>query len=409
MVMQERICGQKGIFPKYTAVMTAAQRYRIVTPTCYLNKDSFMQEKEKLESRTFMLFLFIVSVGFMLLIKPFFGTIFWACAMAVIFAPLQQRLLKRWPNCKNRSALATLFVCIVIVILPVAFVISSVVTEGILAYEKLESGEINPAQYIESMRTAFPALNNLLNRLGLDVNNLKEDAMNAAMSSGKFIASRTLSLGQNAFEFLLSLVLMLYVTFFMLRDGRYLVDLMIRALPLGDVRERMLFSLFAEVTRATIKGNVVIAILQGSIGGITLWALDIHGAILWGVVMAFASLIPAVGSALVWVPIALYLTAIGDMTSALILTGIGAGVIGILDNVLRPILVGRDTKLPDYIVLLSTLGGIALFGINGFVIGPLVAALFLAFWGIFIHDLNTLEPGLHTDPNPIEEAPKELG
>jgi predicted PurR-regulated permease PerM len=367
-----------------------------------------MQEKEKLETRTFLLFLFIVSVGFILLMKPFFGTIFWACAMAVIFAPLQQRLLKRWPNRKNLSALATLAICIVIVILPLAFVISSVVSEGILAYNKLESGEINPAQYIESMRTAFPALNNLLGRLGVDMNNLKDDAMAAAMSSGKFIAGHTLSLGQNAFEFLMSMVLMLYVTFFMLRDGSYLVELLIRALPLGDVRERMLFSLFAEVTRATIKGNVVIAMLQGTIGGITLWALDIHGAILWGVVMAFASLIPAVGSALVWVPIALYLTAIGEVTSALILTGIGAGIIGMLDNVLRPILVGRDTKLPDYIVLLSTLGGIALFGINGFVIGPLVAALFLAFWGIFLHDINTLEPGVHTDPDPNENLPPEI-
>jgi predicted PurR-regulated permease PerM len=363
-----------------------------------------MQEKEKLETRTFLLFLFIVSVGFILLMKPFFGTIFWACAMAVIFAPLQQRLLKRWPNRKNLSALATLAICIVIVILPLAFVISSVVSEGILAYNKLESGEINPAQYIESMRTAFPALNNLLGRLGVDMNNLKDDAM----ASGKFIAGHTLSLGQNAFEFLMSMVLMLYVTFFMLRDGSYLVELLIRALPLGDVRERMLFSLFAEVTRATIKGNVVIAMLQGTIGGITLWALDIHGAILWGVVMAFASLIPAVGSALVWVPIALYLTAIGEVTSALILTGIGAGIIGMLDNVLRPILVGRDTKLPDYIVLLSTLGGIALFGINGFVIGPLVAALFLAFWGIFLHDINTLEPGVHTDPDPNENLPPEI-
>jgi predicted PurR-regulated permease PerM len=182
------------------------------------------------------------------------------------------------------------------------------------------------------------------------------------------------------------------------------VDLMVRALPLGDTRERMLFALFAEVTRATIKGNIVIAIIQGSIGGITLSALGVHAAILWGVLMAFASLIPAVGSALVWVPIALYLVAIGNTTSALILTGIGAGVIGMLDNVLRPILVGRDTKLPDYLVLLSTLGGIGLFGMNGFVIGPLVAALFIAFWGIFIHDVHILAP--EAEPDSTQEPPK---
>lgn len=347
---------------------------------------------EKLETRTFLLFLLIVTVGFILLLKPFFGTIFWACAIAIIFAPLHEKLLARWSTRPNRAAFVTLLMCILVVILPVVVVISSVINEGVVVYDKLQSGEINPGRYIDSMHTAFPALNNLLSKLGFNIDTIKTDAINAAMSSGKFIASHTLTIGQNAFGFLVNLVLMLYIAFFMLRDGSYLVDLMVRALPLGDTRERMLFALFAEVTRATIKGNVVIAMMQGLIGGITLWALGVHGALLWGVLMAFASLIPAVGSALVWVPIALYLTAIGEMTSALILAGIGAGVIGMLDNVLRPILVGRDTKLPDYLVLLSTLGGIAMSGINGFVIGPLVAALFIAFWGIFIRDVNIDDP-----------------
>jgi predicted PurR-regulated permease PerM len=189
----------------------------------------------------------------------------------------------------------------------------------------------------------------------------------------------------------------------MLRDGDKLVDLLVRALPLGDVRERMLFSLFAEVTRATIKGNIVIALVQGSIGGITLACLGVNGAILMGVFMCFASLIPAVGSALIWAPVALYLTAIGDTTSALILVGMGAGVIGTIDSLLRPMLVGRDTQLPDYLVLLSTLGGISLFGINGFVIGPLLAALFIAFWGIFIREVNVLAPN---GTEPQEDLPK---
>jgi predicted PurR-regulated permease PerM len=361
---------------------------------------------EKLETRTFLLFLLIVTVGFILLLKPFFGTIFWACAIAIIFAPLHDKLLARWPTRTNRAAVITLLLCILVVIFPVVLVVSSVISEGVVVYDKLQSGEINPGLYIDSMHTAFPALNNLLSKFGFSIDNLKADAINGAMSSGKFIASHTLTLGQDAFELLMNLVLMLYIAFFMLRDGSYLVDLMVRALPLGDTRERMLFALFAEVTRATIKGNVVIAIMQGLIGGITLWALGVHGALLWGVLMAFASLVPAVGSALIWIPIALYLTAIGEVTSALILAGIGAGVIGMLDNVLRPILVGRDTKLPDYLVLLSTLGGIAMFGINGFVIGPLVAALFIAFWGIFIRDVNVEDP----DSSPaIDKEPPKAG
>lgn len=346
----------------------------------------------KLETRTFLLFLFIVTIGFLLMLKPFFGAIFWACALAVIFFPVQQKFLRRWPGRKNIAALLTLLLCIVAVILPMIIVVSSVVSEGMDVYDRLQSGEINPAQYVEKLQSNFPQLQAFLNRFGMDINSLKTDAINAAMASGKFLAQNTFTIGQNAFGFIISLALMLYITFFMLRDGNKLLDLMMRALPLEDSRERMLFALFAEVTRATIKGNIVVAIVQGSIGGITLAALGVHGALLWAVFMALTSLIPSIGSALVWAPIALYLLLTGETTSAIILIGVGAGVIGLVDNILRPILVGRDTKLPDYLVLLSTLGGIALFGINGFVIGPLVAAVFLAFWGIFIREMNVLVP-----------------
>ncbi len=356
----------------------------------------------KLETRTFLLFLAIVTVGFLMMLKPFFGSIFWACALAVIFYPLKQKLLHRWPGRRNLASLVTLGLCVIVVILPMAIVISSVVNEGLGLYDKLQAGTVSPAQAIEHLHSRFPQVQTLMNRLGMNVESLKADAINAALASGKYLAQHTFDIGQNAFTFLLNLALMLYITFFMLRDGHKLLDLMMRALPLEDSRERMLFALFAEVTRATIKGNIVIAIVQGTLGGITLALLGVNGALLWGVLMALASLIPSIGSALVWVPIALWLLATGDATAAIILVVVGAGVIGLIDNLLRPILVGRDTKLPDYLVLLSTLGGIALFGVNGFVIGPLVAAVFLAFWGIFIREINVLVPD--QQPQPPEES-----
>ena len=122
------------------------------------------------------------------------------------------------------------------------------------------------------------------------------------------------------------------------------------------------------------------------------WWLGIPGAFLWGVVMAVLSLIPAVGAGLIWLPVAVYLYAVGDVISATVLLLYGIFVIGLVDNILRPILVGRDTKLPDYVVLFSTLGGLAMFGITGFALGPLLAALFVAFWGIFIREFNEGEP-----------------
>lgn len=364
-----------------------------------------MQEQakqEKMEMRTFILFLLLASLAFLWMLQPFFGPIFWACAIAIIFYPVQQSLLRRFPEKRSLTALMTLTLCIVIVVIPVIFIVTSAVNEGIDVYEKIEDGEIKPAQYVEKFQAAFPVVEQFLGRFGMDIHGLKNNIGDAAVSGGKFLAKHTLSIGQNAFTFVLNLCLMLYLTFFMLRDGSKLVDLLVRALPLGDVRERLLFAKFAEVTRATVKGNLVIAIIQGALGGLIFWVLGIPGAVLWAVGMAIVSLIPAIGPALIWLPVALYLFAVGEVVDAIILTAFGAVVIGLIDNILRPILVGRDTKMPDYIVLLSTLGGLAIFGINGFVVGPLVAALFMAFWGIFIREIN------HQDHPDLEGADRPV-
>jgi predicted PurR-regulated permease PerM len=148
-------------------------------------------------------------------------------------------------------------------------------------------------------------------------------------------------------------------------------------------QQRELFSSFTTVIRATVKGNVVVAIVQGALGGLIFWFLGVHAAVLWAVVMAFLSLLPAVGSALVWLPVAIYFLVTGATWQGIVLIAFGVLVIGLVDNVLRPILVGKDTKIPDYVVLISTLGGMAIFGLNGFVIGPVIAAMFMAVWDIF--------------------------
>ncbi|WP_203142435.1 AI-2E family transporter [Marinobacter mangrovi] len=341
-----------------------------------------------LERRSFLAMLLVVSLAFLFLIKPFTGPIFWAVAIAVIFNPVQLWLIRRLPGRHNLVAFLTLMLCLVIVILPSLALISSLVTEGVGLYQRVQSGELNPGQYIDQINQAFPAFQSFLDRFDVDLSKLREGVVSTFVGGSKLLAKQALGIGQNTFQFFLSFSLMVYLAFFLLRDGSRLIELLIRALPLGDERERLLFAKFAEVTRATVKGNLLVAAAQGALGGFIFWALGINGALLWGVVMAIASLIPAVGAALVWVPAALYLAAVGDYVHAAILTAFGVLVIGLADNLLRPILVGRDTKLPDYMVLLSTLGGIVMFGINGFVMGPLVAALFVAFWGIFIREFN---------------------
>ncbi len=346
----------------------------------------------KLETRTFLAMLVGVSLAFVLLMKPFFGPIFWAVAIALIFHPIRERLARRLGNRPNVIALLTLLICMVIVVIPVLALVTSLVAEGLSIYQKIQEGELRPGEYIDRVNQSFPAIESFFAQFGMDFAEVRDRVVSAFVGGSQFLAKQALGVGQNTFQFFLGLSLMVYLAFFLIRDGSKLVDLLIQALPLGDERERLLFAKFAEVTRATVKGNLLIAIIQGALGGLIFWLLDIQGALLWGVVMAIVSLIPAVGAALVWVPAALYLAATGEIVPAVILTAFGSIVIGLSDNLLRPILVGRDTKLPDYIVLLSTLGGIVMFGVNGFVMGPLVAALFMAFWGIFIREFGEM-PG----------------
>jgi predicted PurR-regulated permease PerM len=176
---------------------------------------------------------------------------------------------------------------------------------------------------------------------------------------------------------------------------------MIRALPLGDQRERHLLGRFAEVSRATIKGTLVVGIVQGTIGGIAFAVLGINAPVLWGTVMALLSILPAVGTALVWLPAAIFLIVSGQIFSGIALIIVGALVIGSVDNVLRPILVGRDTRMPDYLILLATLGGLAGFGLAGIIIGPTIAAFFLSVWRM-VED----EYGAPAEPAPPAAPPQ---
>ncbi len=345
--------------------------------------------KEMLERRSFLVLLGIVTLLFAFILRPFWSAIFWAIVVAVIFSPLQQQLQTRFNMGKSLTALSTLFIGSVIVIIPALALLSTFIQQGSNLYTSIEAREIRPEQYIDQIVLAIPFAPELMERSNADTTNIRQYLSSSALGIGEFIAQQALSIGRNTLNFTVKLALMLYLTFFLLRDGEKLVSLMKAAVPLSETRKHLLFQKFVEVTRATIKGNLLVAVIQGALGGIIFWLLDIPGPVLWAVVMAFLSLIPAVGAALVWIPVAIYLYGTGAWVQASILFVYGALIIGLADNVLRPILVGRDTKLPDYIVLFSTMGGIALFGINGFVIGPLIAAVFLAFWNIFITDINS--------------------
>ena len=338
-----------------------------------------------LQSRTLLLLLTAVTLAFGAILWPLNGAIFWGVVLAILFTPLHRRLQRRMPRQRNLAALATLGICLVIVILPVTLIGASLVQEASVAYERASSGQLNFGAYLQQVLAALPpwALE-LLDRFHLTTRAELQARLTAiGAQASQFLATKALDVGQNTLQFVVSFGVMLYLLFFLLRDGTRLAARVREAIPLDARHKEQLALKFTTVIRATVKGNIVVAAAQGALGGLIFWVLDIQGPVMWGVLMAFLSLLPAVGASLIWGPVAIYFLATGAVWQAVALTAYGVCVIGLVDNVLRHVLVGKDTKMPDYVVLISTLGGMALFGLTGFVIGPVIAALFIAAWDLF--------------------------
>lgn len=338
----------------------------------------------RLENQTFLLLLIAVTLAFGWILSPFYGAILWAIVVAVIFAPLYRRLMGRLGGRPNAAAAVTVLIVIAMVILPLAMIAASLVQEATALFAKMQSGELNFATFAQRVFDALPAwASGLMDRFGLTDLTKERDSLAAGLAKGgQAVAPQALSIGLNTFDFVIGLGIMLYLLFFFLRDGRDLAARIKQVIPLRADQKTTLFARFADVVRATVKGSILVAMAQGALGGIAFWFLGIHAALLWGVLMAFLSLVPAIGAGLVWVPVAIYLLATGFVWQGVGLILYGVLVIGLVDNLLRPFLIGKDTKLPDYVVLISTLGGIQVFGLNGFVIGPLIAAMFMVTWEI---------------------------
>lgn len=347
------------------------------------------------EDTAFIWLLVAITIAFGWLLAPFYGAVLWAVVGAIMFAPLQRRLAARFRGRSTVAALATLGIILVIVILPLAFLSAALVGEATAMYALMQSGEIDFGRYFRQVFAALPewAVTMLQERGLTNLHAVQERVSEGLLAASQYIGKRALVFGQGTLDFVVDLFVMLYLLFFLLRDGDALMERIRAALPLRGKQQHELIEKSGVVIKATVKGNLVVAIVQGALGGLIFWILGIHGALLWAVVMAVLSLLPAVGTALVWGPVAIWLLATGSVVQGLVLIAFGVLVIGLVDNVMRPLLVGKDTKMPDYVVLFSTLGGIALLGINGFIVGPVIAAIFMAAWLTF--------------SRPVEEEPAD--
>jgi len=332
--------------------------------------------------RAFLLVLVIaISVAFVAMLESFLVTILMAAIFSGLVYPLYARFAARLHSRPLASAL-TVLLTLVLVIGPLLAILGVVVNQAIRVTNNIRPVVellVNEPTYLEQQLERIPGFD----QLDPYRSQILQSAGDVVSTIGTFLAGSLSDATRGTVTFVFQFFMLLYTVFFLLMDGPRILRAILRHLPLREEEQQQMIDRFMSVTRATIKGTIVIGIIQGTLSGLAFWVVGIPNAVFWTVVMIVLSIVPVIGAALVWVPAAIILVATGELLSGVLLAAFCSLIVGSVDNVLRPRLVGRDTKMHDLLILFSTLGGILAFGPIGFILGPILAGLFVTSWEIF--------------------------
>jgi predicted PurR-regulated permease PerM len=357
-----------------------------------------------------ILLLLSISLLFLALVRPFLQPIFIAALFAAMFTPFYRKILNRVGGRRGLASALTLITIIVFVMVPVGLLLGTITTQALevadTAVPWVRQQLATPGLMTDALQSLpfysviEPYRDLALQRMGDLAGLVSGWAVNALQSA---------TLG--TFSALLSILIVLYTLFYFLIDGDRLLFYMLYYLPLHDDDETKLLLRFTSVTRATLKGTAVIGFLQGALAGTALYFAGIPSALFWAVVMMVLSVVPGIGTALVWIPAVIYLLAGGKFLVAAAVGLFCAVVVGTVDNVLRPKLVGNDTQLHELLIFFSTLGGLLMFGFMGFIIGPIIAALFITLWELYGDEFKDWLPTTAFKPHgkPVELPHQRLG
>ena len=332
----------------------------------------------------FVLVMTLAYAGmFFAMISGFVIALLLAAVFSGILYPLYSWLLNVWGERKTLASLMTLVISLVVIIVPL------ILLRGLIADQAIEvSQEVtpwieqqldSPTQNEQKMQGWIP----FADQLEPYHDKITAKVAEFAGTIGAFLATGLGKLSQGTVAFFLNLFVMLYAMFFFLVSGPALIETIMGYAPLSQSDKQKMLQVGLSVSRATVKGTLIIGAIQGALGGLGFAVAGIEAAVFWGAVMAVLSILPGIGATLVWAPAVIYLLMSGETLVGIGLLVWSAGVVGTIDNFLRPMLVGRDTEMPDLLILLSTLGGLGLFGISGLVLGPILAALFMTVLAIY--------------------------
>lgn len=315
------------------------------------------------------------------ILKPFLISLLIAAIIAHFFNPVYNFLLKLIGK-KGIASAITCIIILIIIVVPLYFVASLLANEVQNFVHNFSQNPESAQKIIDnfSSKLSSSPFSEFINAKKI----IKEDVI---ISATKDLSQKALVIIGNTYLGVAHLIFVVFVMFFSLFyffiDGEKLIKKIMRLSPLQDKYENILIEKFNSMTRATIKGTTLIAIIQGTLGGILFWTTGVFSPILLGVLMTISSVIPSIGTGLVWFPVGIIMIIAGNFTQGIAILLAGALVLSTIDNFLQPRLVGKDTKMHPLLILFSTLGGIALFGISGFIVGPIVMSLSVALWDIY--------------------------
>lgn len=331
------------------------------------------------QSKIFLVTLTLLSAWFLYVISDYLFPIFWAMVFTIMLVPVSEYLEKKTKLRKRGSVIIVLFSFFLFLCIPIVYLADSVIKEGV-AIQSTYFSEDSESVLMENLGLLVSELET---NLEIPQGDLSIKFFEGIESAREFFGSKVIDFGQNILGFVFALFLTMYITYFFMIHQKELKEKIVRLLPLGDTKERELIGRFSSMTRATIKGTVIIIGAQAVVAFIFFYFLGVDGALLWSVILGVASLIPVVGSALVWVPVALGFILAGSAAKGIAVLLFGVIILSNLDNVLRPVLVGKSTGVPDVIILISTLGGLSTFGLTGLVLGPVLASLVLVMFDMY--------------------------
>jgi predicted PurR-regulated permease PerM len=323
-----------------------------------------------------------LTVALVILLHEFLLTILVTAVMSGLLYPVYTRILARVGRRPNAAAGITVFLTLLVVVGPTLGIISMVISQALditANVRPIVERFVSEPTHLDQQLRLLPGYQHIEPYRG----QILTTAGNVVNSIGRFLLGSLGNTTRGTVSFLFHFFIALYTMFFFLIDGPGLLRTVMDHLPLHAHEKDLLKERFVSITRATVKGTIVIGVIQGTLAGVAFWIAGIPNAAFWTVVMVALSILPMIGGALIWVPACIILFATGSVTSAVLLAIFCGLVVGSIDNLLRPRLVGQDTKMHDLVILFSTLGGIIVFGPLGFILGPILAGLFVTSWQIF--------------------------